>query len=517
MPTPYRHPKTGIYWIKGTIPPDVAQRMGKKQYRRSLAASSHSDVKAAYARVMLALEAEWEAVRHGPQTLTMRQLTALAGETYASFMQRFGDDPGPAPWPAIAALMDHATGPDAQITFEHSALGQALKAKGIPAVENTPAAHAALSRATAQAARQLARHAEGDFTPDARSARFPPWPAPATTAPAAFSFTDAVDLWARLSQSAPATVKAFRSMWTRMGTFLGHTDMARLSLADVRRWRDHLAEQGHDAGYIRESYMAAIHAVANLAVSEERLAANPATGIKVHGGKTKREKKRHFSPEEISTILSATFDPPPARLTATHKAARRWVPWLCAYTGARVGEMTQLRKEDIRPIEGIPCIIIDPAAGSQKTGSKWAIPIHAHLIEQGFLTFTDKAKRGPLFTDPSNKRVLTGEEKHLHKSRAEKLGAWVRSLGVTATDIQPNHGWRHTFKTKARGMKPKMDAEIRDYIQCHAPRTEGDGYGTWPIDSIKAELDRFPRYDISPPTEALGSPQTAKGGNQLDA
>jgi hypothetical protein len=28
-------------------------------------------------------------------------------------------------------------------------------------------------------------------------------------------------------------------------------------------------------------------------------------------------------------------------------AAKRWVPWLCAFTGARVGEMLQLRKAEI--------------------------------------------------------------------------------------------------------------------------------------------------------------------------
>jgi integrase len=28
-------------------------------------------------------------------------------------------------------------------------------------------------------------------------------------------------------------------------------------------------------------------------------------------------------------------------------AAKRWVPWLCAYTGGRVGELTQLRVKDI--------------------------------------------------------------------------------------------------------------------------------------------------------------------------
>jgi integrase len=34
-------------------------------------------------------------------------------------------------------------------------------------------------------------------------------------------------------------------------------------------------------------------------------------------------------------------------------AARRWVPWLMAYSGARCGEITQLRKEDIPCATGL--------------------------------------------------------------------------------------------------------------------------------------------------------------------
>jgi len=41
-------------------------------------------------------------------------------------------------------------------------------------------------------------------------------------------------------------------------------------------------------------------------------------------------------------------------------AARRWVPWLSAYTGARVGEITQLRKQDVIKRDGIHAIHITP-------------------------------------------------------------------------------------------------------------------------------------------------------------
>jgi integrase len=47
-------------------------------------------------------------------------------------------------------------------------------------------------------------------------------------------------------------------------------------------------------------------------------------------------------------------------------AARRWVPWLCAYTGARPGEMTQLRGKDVTKQGSIWAVHITPEAGTVK-------------------------------------------------------------------------------------------------------------------------------------------------------
>lgn len=43
-------------------------------------------------------------------------------------------------------------------------------------------------------------------------------------------------------------------------------------------------------------------------------------------------------------------------------AAKRWTPLLAAYTGARIGELVQLRAEDVRHEAGIDYIRITPEA-----------------------------------------------------------------------------------------------------------------------------------------------------------
>jgi hypothetical protein len=74
----------------------------------------------------------------------------------------------------------------------------------------------------------------------------------------------------------------------------------------------------------------------------------------------------------------------------------------------------------------------------------------------------------------------------------ERLAKWVRSLGIEG--VQPNHGWRHRFKTVARSVR--MDPEARDAIQGHAPKTEGQAYGEWPLRALKDELEKLPRSSL---------------------
>lgn len=40
-----------------------------------------------------------------------------------------------------------------------------------------------------------------------------------------------------------------------------------------------------------------------------------------------------------------------------------------------------------------------------------------------------------------------------------------------------------------------MDPEARDAIQGHAPKTEGQAYGEWPLDALKVEVEKLPRYE----------------------
>ncbi|MGB9117550.1 MAG: integrase, partial [Bradyrhizobium sp.] len=152
-------------------------------------------------------------------------------------------------------------------------------------------------------------------------------------------------------------------------------------------------------------------------------------------------------------------------------AARRWVPWICAYTGARVNEITMLRPQDIDIESGIDVFRI--RGDATKTDEYRNVPIHDHLIKEDFLDYV--ASRGdlPLFYDP--KRSRGGKDSNPHYQKvAERLAEWVRD-DLKITGVQPNHGWRHRFSSLARAVD--MHVDIQNIIQGHVGRKTAGDYG----------------------------------------
>ena len=150
-----------------------------------------------------------------------------------------------------------------------------------------------------------------------------------------------------------------------------------------------------------------------------------------------RETKS-FTDEEIKTILSAAQA---VEVRSKADAAKRWCPWLAAYSGARMGELTQLRGIDIIERDDIHAMKISPEAGTTKTGKARTVPLHEHLIERGFLAFVKTNGAGPLFYNELKQPAVTNDPTNPRKPRyvkaRERVAAWVRSLGVNDPELSP--------------------------------------------------------------------------------
>jgi integrase len=89
-----------------------------------------------------------------------------------------------------------------------------------------------------------------------------------------------------------------------------------------------------------------VNAVLAYAVGDGLLPNNPMGGVtKVVAPKAVELRERDLTNDEALTILRAA--------TANPDDDRPWLPWLMAYTGTRVGEPAQLRKEDVLDVDGV--------------------------------------------------------------------------------------------------------------------------------------------------------------------
>ena len=303
----------------------------------------------------------------------------------------------------------------------------------------------------------------------------------------------------------PSTMGQYRSIIENLIEFAGHNEASGITHADIIRWLEHLRtqpiERGRAAGKLRsartinDSYLAAVKAVFGYGKQALLIDANPASEVRpIKAAKPAKLREKDFTKEERRAILKGAREPVRGRVSEKRKLARRWVPWLCAYTGARVNEITQLRREDVAEIEGVWTIRITPEAGSQKTNTARTVPLHEHLIDEGFIAAIKGKPEGPLFYEPEQRRG--GRIRPQSVKVGQWLAKWVREgLGIKDPAVQPNHGWRHTFKTVCREIG--INEWASDAITGHVATGQGRKYGSNPVGALAGQLAKFPRYDLN--------------------
>lgn len=299
------------------------------------------------------------------------------------------------------------------------------------------------------------------------------------------STADLVDGYAAERQPPPATLARWKRVMAALSEHVGHDDATRITPDDIVDWKTSLLAQKLGAGTVKNTYLAGVKAVFSWGVANRKISTNPATNISVKAPRKTKTREKGFTPDEAITILRAASTYSSVKASPHGVRARRWVPWLCAYTGARVGEIAQLRGGDVQKIQGRWVIRITPEAGTVKTREARLVPIHTHLIDTGFLDMVKAAGNGPLFYETSCKPTVV----------ADRVGSWVRAdCGVTDKSIRPNHAWRHLWKTRARSAG--IEADVRDAIQGHATRTEGEEYGEWAVKALAKAMAKFPRFEV---------------------
>jgi len=297
----------------------------------------------------------------------------------------------------------------------------------------------------------------------------------------------------------PKTIAQWRPYVANLVEHVGSDNAHALTSKHLIAWRNYLRDEAKFRGKplsaktINGSYLGAVSTLLAWAAGDGLIDANPMlTVAKVTAPKAQRLRPKEFTTDEATTILTATLEPIEGKAGDDWRNSVRWVPWLMAYSGARVNEVTQLRKADIVELDGIWVMRFTPEAGPIKTREARTVPLHSHLIETRFLDFVQERPAGPLFYNPINRRSDNALNRQASRL-GSRLAEWVRNLGIEG--VKPNHAWRHLFNTLAA--EHGLDHRATLAILGHSAGNVNQQYGSVPISRLATELEKLPRFSVA--------------------
>jgi integrase len=496
MTRPWKHPKTSVYYLRQRVPADLVATIGKKEVKVSLGTKDPTEAKLRHVTALQNIQDQWRLVRAKPEPLTQKQIFALAGEAYREWVEQHDEQPGePVLWQTLISRNRREIERD-PVRWFGSAVDALLAKHRLKTDEDSrKQLILAVADAIQQGSNASLRKAQGDYSPDPHANRFPPLKPQKQDAKV--SLLDLFHSWERdhlkVGRSR-RTIEDYRHKVEDFIRFLGHSDATKVKREDVVGYTEHLQhERGLSSRTVGSKYLATIRTLYRTGMSKAVIDHDPTTYARVRQSKPVRERPKGFTDEEATAILRCSVRDPSTLggMSALNKLAIRWVPWMCAYTGARVGEITQLRREDFIMEHGIECVRISPEAGTVKTRKYRLVPLHPHLIEMGLLDFVRSRPNGPLFYRPSGRKTRPGYNPW--DSVTGKVSEWVRkTVKVQDPRVAPNHGWRHRFKTIARDVD--MPQRYMDAIQGHEDGSASADYGENTVKALHREIQKLPRY-----------------------
>lgn len=336
---------------------------------------------------------------------------------------------------------------------------------------------------------------------------YPPLSLGGTEAP---DKSDLVSKWAKEANPDPRWLYQTRLTMKRFAALveLDHDDATRVTKAQVIKFKEKLGEKGLKPPTINR-YLSEIKGPFEWAFKNEKIGANPAEGVKFARKTRGKSRRRGYTDEQARLILLAARD--------EDKPYRRWLPWVCAFAGARLDEVAGRNVSDIEKVGSFYVLNIpepedddDDSVRVKNDGSVRKVPLHDVLVREGFIDeyVNTLPKDGPLFPD------LKPDRFGRRAGTATKaMGRWLRRLqkesGVLLVDtvrFVPNHSWRHRFKSEAR--RVHMEEEVHDALTGHREDRVSRDYGEYYVREVlgPAINSMISPFDLpaNPPSERAG-------------
>jgi integrase len=254
-------------------------------------------------------------------------------------------------------------------------------------------------------------------------------------------------------------------------------------------------------------YVSTISPFFNWCVAEGYTSANPCDGLHYKPEKG-RNRRPPFTDEQLRAILTSPLFTGFLRDGKEHQPGDRlasdwrcWIPLCCMFTGARIGEIAQLRVEDVREEHGVWLLHLrhEPTKGQRtKSGKSRAVPIHSQLRGLGFLEFVEtQRQRASASGNPQLFPELRPNEREQIGARPSRFWRdYLKRTGIKGgRDGFGAHSFRHTLADKFRAAG-YLDNQI-GIIFGHDQRSTTAGYGTLPQGTVHMLTEIIESFAIS--------------------
>ena len=207
---------------------------------------------------------------------------------------------------------------------------------------------------------------------------------------------------------------------------LGDRPVADYGKADVVKFKEGLLNSGKSPTTINK-YLQKLSLLFNWLVNHQEGVVNHFAGLKLQRAKEVNSRSG-YSAEERRKYIGWTKQQEPHR---------RWIALLGLFTGARANEICQLYADDVQQVDGIWCLNIRSGRPDQKlktANSARLVPLHRHLLQNGFIEFVKGRIGGRLFP----------ELPHRQDGYSHLWGQWFSRHRPLDKDF---HSLRHTVGT----------------------------------------------------------------------
>jgi hypothetical protein len=298
----------------------------------------------------------------------------------------------------------------------------------------------AVSDTLPQAYDRLEQLAWGDHSRDTTADTFPAYQASHRDTSTGMGCWELFGAYVESVKPAAGTVNRWHGVFKNLQAAFPHLSADALTTADAEGWAGKLVTPKRSAVTVGAVWLSSANIVFSWAVKRKHIRANPFTGVKIDVRQApKLRETKAFKPEEAKVILqaaSAIQNPRDA-----FPRAKRWVMWICAYSGARSGEIAQLRGIDVAKRGEFYVMRLTPEAGTMKTRQARTVPLHEHLIEQGLIEFVRAQGDGPLFYNerPATKGAIFIQDKRVIPKRPHGAPKLLHVGDVNLSAIIPKH------------------------------------------------------------------------------